>query len=274
MEKSIKRLFIILVIICLTYNIVKHNDKIDKFVQTSYNVNKKILYTDLISEYETKFNEQNINRSANIKLAVNKINGTIILPGEIFSYNSVVGNRTEEAGFKLAPMYKEGKIVDGFGGGVCQLSSTVYNACLYANLEIIERKKHQFMPAYIEVGRDATVADGYIDFRFKNTRKNPIKIVCSAKNGILKCQIYGKKEENEYKIEIQSVITEYIPYKTIYQQDINGSLNEQTVIQNGKKGYKCKVYKITKLNGKILSKVIISNDTYSSINEVIKIGTQ
>lgn len=231
-------------------------------------------YTDLIGEYETYYNEQNINRSTNIEIAASKINGTVILPNEIFSYNEVVGNRTEEAGFKLAHIYQAGKIVDGIGGGVCQVSSTLYNASLYANLEIVERKSHQFMPTYVETGRDATVTDEYIDFKFKNTRKYPVKIVCSAKNGILKCQIYGKREEIEYDIEIQNVVIEEIPYKTEYQENTEEKVGAKTIIQNGRNGYKCETYRITKLNGNILTKTIISTDAYNAMNEIIKIGTK
>lgn len=231
-------------------------------------------YTDLIGEYETYYSEQSINRSTNIKIAVDKINGTVILPNEIFSYNEVVGNRTEEAGFKLAQIYQAGKIIDGIGGGVCQVSSTLYNAGLYANLEIVERKSHQFMPTYIETGRDATVTDEYIDFKFRNTRKYPIKVICSAKNGVLKCQIYGKREEMEYDIEIQSVVIDEIPYKTEYQETAEEKIGTETIIQNGRNGYKCETYKITKLNGEILTKSIISTDSYNVRNEIIKIGTK
>ncbi len=231
-------------------------------------------FTDLIAEYETKFNEQNINRSTNIKLATSNVNGTIILPEEVFSYNDIVGNRTETAGFKSAPMYLGGEIVNGIGGGVCQVSSTLYNAVLYANLEVIERKNHQFLPAYISAGRDASVADEYIDFKFKNTRKYPVKIVCNVQNGILQVEIYGRKEDVEYDIEIQTVIKECIPYKTTYEYDNNMKSGDYKIVQNGKNGYESRSYKITKLNGEILSKVIISTDRYNAVPEIIKMGTR
>ena len=196
------------------------------------------------------------------------------MPQEIFSYNDIVGKRTELEGFRIAHIYQNGKIVDGIGGGVCQLSSTLYNVVLYANLEIVERKNHQFLPEYIEAGRDATVTDEYVDFKFKNTREYPIKLICSAENGILKVQMYGKKEKNEYDIEIKSIITKTIPYKTIYEKDNTIKKGEQVIIQNGKNGYVSETYKITKTNGEVLSKILISTDQYNVMNKIIKIGTK
>ena len=274
-NKKIK-IIIFVIIVAVIFTNIKYikfkNDYIEgNFIKTSIDNNEfNKLYIDLIAEYETNFNEQNINRSTNIKLATSKLNEKIILPGEIFSFNDVVGRRTEEKGFKLAHVYQNGKIVDGLGGGICQVSSTLYNACLYANLNIIERKSHQFMPAYIEVGRDATVVDGYIDFKFKNTRNYPIKLICSADSGKLKCKIYGKKEETEYNVEVKSEILECIKFKSIYEEDDN--IKEKIIVQNGKNGYKSKTYKILKINENIISKELISIDTYNVINEIIKTG--
>lgn len=276
-RKSIKLyivLFAVILLISVYIYINIKNRYISKevFVDGIEDVDE--FYTDLLAEYGTSFNEQNLNRSRNIKIATTKINGTVVLPGKVFSYNDTVGYRTESEGFMLAPMYIEGKLVDGIGGGVCQVSSTLYNAVLSANLEIVERKSHQFMPAYIDVGRDATVADGYIDFKFKNSRKYPIKIICSAQNGILKVKIYGKKQDAEYNIKIQTKIKEVKPYKTIYEYNNNIKSGERIVTQKGKNGYECEVYKIVSLKGKIISKSIISTDTYNTMDEIVIIGTK
>ncbi len=267
-------LFILIIIISSYIYMNVKNRYISKEVFVDGIEEIEEFYTDLLAEYETKFNEQQLNRSQNIKIATTKINGTVVLPGEIFSYNDTVGYRTETDGFKLAPMYIGGKLVDGIGGGVCQVSSTLYNAVLCANLEVIERKSHQFLPAYIEVGRDATVADGYIDFKFKNTRKYPIKIICSAQNGVVKVKIYGRKQDTEYDIKIQTVLKGVKPYKTIYEYNRNVKKGENIVAQKGKNGYECKVYKVISLNGEIISKSLISTDTYNVMNEIIIIGTK
>ncbi len=273
---------LIIGLVCLIKNVYKNNIMVITNLQLK---NSEYLdpvkdeelvndFGDLIAQYETWYNEQNVNRSTNIKLAVEKINGTVILPGEIFSYNNVVGSRTELAGFKTAPMYQEGRIVDGIGGGICQVSSTLYNVAVYANLEIIERKNHQFLPAYIQAGRDATVTDGYVDFKFKNTRMYPIKLICSAENGRLIVKLYGKKENTEYNIEIQTTIIQTTQYKTIYEKDNNLNKGEQEIVQNGKNGYISNTYKIIKSNENILSKVLISTDKYNVMNEIIKVGTK
>lgn len=170
-------------------------------------------FPEQISKYLTRYDESNINRSINIKLASEKIDGTILMPGETFSYNKVVGKRTEKAGYKEAGVYMNGKVVDGIGGGICQVSSTLYNAVLEANLEIEARKNHHFITSYVPVSRDATVSYGTIDFKFKNTRNYPIKINCISQNGICEIIINGIKEEIEYEVVIEDKVTETIPYR-------------------------------------------------------------
>ena len=123
-----------------------------------------------ISTYSTKYDVSNTNRTKNLELSAEKINGTVLMPGEEFSYNQVVGKRTVEAGYKNAKIYSGGQVVDGLGGGICQISSTLYNAVLMADLEITERRNHYFKTSYVPAGRDATVVWGSIDFKFKNTR--------------------------------------------------------------------------------------------------------
>lgn len=150
---------------------------------------------------------RNTGRTTNLQLAASKINGTVLMPGETFSYNQVVGARTIAAGYKEAPIYVSGQVVDGLGGGICQITSTLYNAVLYANLQIVERSNHQFVPSYVTASRDATVVYGSIDFKFKNNREYPIKLVCSVSGGLATFQIFGLKSDNEYDVEIYSRVT-------------------------------------------------------------------
>ena len=138
-------------------------------------------FPDKLIEYSTIFDPSNRNRSNNLAISAEKIDGTIIMPGETFSYNQTVGERTIAAGYKEAGAYAGGKVVQDVGGGICQTSSTLYNAALLANLEIVDRSNHQFLTSYVDASRDATVAWGSIDFQFKNTRTYPIKIEASAK---------------------------------------------------------------------------------------------
>ena len=196
-------------------------------------------FPDLLSTFSTKYSASNKDRTTNLILAANKINGTVIMPGETFSYNKVVGERTIAAGYKEAPIYVSGEVVDGLGGGICQITSTLYNAVIYANLEIVQRSNHQFIPSYVTASRDATVVYGSIDFQFKNNRNYPIKLVCSVSSGIANFQIFGLKQDDDYEVEISS-------YQT-------GST--ATAIYS-------EAYKILKKDGKVVDKQLLSKDTY------------
>ena len=198
-------------------------------------------FPDLLSTFSTRYVTSNKNRTTNLRLAANKINGTVIMPGETFSFNKIVGKRTIEAGYKDAAIYQDGKVVDGLAGGICQISSTLFNAVVYANLEITERRNHQFVPSYVTAGRDATVVYGAQDFKFKNTRNYPIKIICSVNNGIAKFDIYGLKESNEYEVVITSKVTSRTS-KYIYST----------------------TWKTLKQNGQIISSKVICKDTYKT----------
>ena len=196
-------------------------------------------FPDLLSTFKTTYSTRDRDRTTNLTLAANKINGTVVMPGETFSYNTVVGERTIAAGYKEAPIYVSGEVVDGLGGGICQITSTLYNAVVYANLEIVERSNHQFVPSYVSASRDATVVYGSIDFKFKNNRDYPIKLVCSVSNGVAKFDIYGLKTADDYDVEISSRIT----------SQTSTSTNSEA-------------YKILKKNGQIVSRTLLSKDTY------------
>lgn len=231
-------------------------------------------FPEQISKYITRYDESNINRSTNIKLASEKINGTILMPGETFSYNKTVGERTIKAGYKEAAVYMGGKVVDGIGGGICQVSSTLYNAVLDANLEIIERRNHYFITGYVSASRDATVSYGSIDFKFKNTRTYPIKIECISQNGICMISIYGIKEDTEYEIVIEDKITEVIPYNTKYVKTNKLEKGIENEIQKGVNGYKSEAYRILRLNGKVISKTLLSKDSYNPLERIVEQGTK
>ena len=158
------------------------------------------IFRDKLSSFTTYYDTSNKDRSKNLELSAEKINGKIISPNEEFSYNLTVGARTIEAGYKEAKIYSNGQVVDGIGGGICQLSSTLYNAAFFANLDITERYNHQFLTSYVKEGRDATVVYGVKDFKFKNNRNLPIKIETTVNSGVVTCSIYGIKENPEYDV--------------------------------------------------------------------------
>lgn len=176
-------------------------------------------FPDVLASYSTWYIGSN-NRLQNLRLASAKINGTVIMPGETFSYNSTVGERTIAAGFKEATVFENNQAVSGLGGGICQVSTTLYNAVLFSNLEVVERTNHMFLSTYFTGGRDATVAWGSIDFKFKNNRDYPIRITSSVENGGVHVSIYGLKTENDYEVKIFSNYIgsgTYQTYKELYK---------------------------------------------------------
>jgi len=176
-------------------------------------------FPDQLATFSTPY-VNNANRTTNLMLASSKINGTVIMPGETFSYNTVVGERTIAAGYRNAAIYENGRVVDGLGGGICQVSSTLYNTVLYANLDVVERSNHMFLTTYVSGGRDATVAYGSLDFKFKNNRDYPVKIVSSVGGGYCTVSLYGLKKEDDYKVEVVTKKTgsrTYQTYKNLYQ---------------------------------------------------------
>ncbi len=192
------------------------------YPKVTTNMIGKEAFPDLLGEFSTHY-VSNPSRTTNLRLAANKINGTVLLPGETFSYNKVVGARTIAAGYKNAAIYQNGEVVDGLGGGICQISTTLFNAALFANLEIVELHNHQFVPSYVGAGRDATVVYGAKDFKFKNSRKNAIKLECSVSGGIARFRIFGVKEDTEYNVKVNASITSQtdsyiksVTYRTLY----------------------------------------------------------
>lgn len=226
----------------------------------------------LISSFSTRYDASNTNRSTNLRIAAEKINGTVLLPGEVFSYNKTVGKRTVEEGYKDAKIYADGGVVDGLAGGICQISSTLYNAVLLANLEIVERRNHSFTTSYVAAGRDATVVWGAIDFQFKNSRNYPIKIEASVKNGVAEFRIHGMQEQQEYEISIIPKTTASIPYSTTQIPDPTLAPGQQVPVQAGHLGYKVTTYIVKKLNGVEVSRELLSNDTYQPMKAVVRVG--
>ena len=231
-------------------------------------------FPDLLATFSTNYNAGNVDRTTNLRLAANKINGTVLLPNEEFSYNTVVGERTINAGYKMAATYSNGAVVDGLGGGICQISSTLYDAVVMANLNITTRRNHQFVTSYVPAGKDATVVWGSQDFKFVNSRKYPIRITATVQGGVATVQVWGIKEEVEYDISIETKKIATIAPTTQYIQDPNLPAGQQKVVQAGSDGRKVEAYKVTKLNGQVVSTTLLSRDTYNAMQRVIHVGTR
>lgn len=231
-------------------------------------------FPDQLATFTTRYDVSDVDRSTNLQIACQKINGKVILAGETFSYNQTLGPRTVAAGYKNGKIYSGGEVVDGIGGGICQISSTLYNAVLMANLQIVERRNHQFVTSYVPAGRDATVVYGVTDFKFKNTRQYPVRIVASAKNGIATVSIYGIKEENEYTFSFNTKTIATIPYTTQYQEDASLTAGKEIIKQKGTNGLTTDTYITKMLNGKVISTTLLSRDTYSAMTRKVIKGTK
>mgnify|MGYP003376426950 FL=1 len=229
-------------------------------------------FPDRLSTFTTRYDVSDRDRTTNLIIACQKINGKVLLSGETFSYNKTLGARTASAGYKNGKVYEGGEVVDGIGGGICQISSTLYNTALMANLQIVERRNHQFVTSYVPAGRDATVVYGAIDFKFKNTRKYPVKIVASAKNGIATVSMYGIKEENEYTFSFSTKTIASIPFTTKYKEDPSLAPGVEKVKQKGANGMKTETYITKMLNGKAISTTLLSRDTYDAMHKIILKG--
>ncbi len=226
-------------------------------------------FPDQLATFTTRYDVSDVDRSTNLQIACQKINGKVILAGDTFSYNQTLGPRTTAAGYKNGKIYAGGEVVDGIGGGICQISSTLYNAVLMSNLEIIERRNHQFVTSYVPAGRDATVVYGATDFKFKNTRQYPVRITASARNGIATVSIYGMKEENEYTFSFNTKTIASIPFTTKYEEDATLPAGTEKIKQKGANGLKTETYITKMLNGKVVSTTLLSRDTYDSMARII-----
>jgi len=213
-------------------------------------------------------------RANNIEISTQSINGTVLMPGDIFSFNGIVGERTAARGYQGAPVIIGNQIESGLGGGICQTSSTLYNAILRANLPSVERAHHTLPSSYVPLGRDATVDWGTIDYKFKNTLEYPVYIEAYTAGGNVAFNIYSNNQVAVKSYDVTSEVYETIPSTTQTVQDGTIAEGQQEIVQKAYTGYKVKVYKNTYENGKLVNTELISNDFYRPVNGLIKVGTK
>lgn len=230
---------------------------------------------DLVGSFNTNFSSSAYSRNENLSVACNKINNTIVLPGEVFSTNKVIGPINAANGYKEAPIILNGKIQPGIGGGVCQISTTLYNAVLLAELEVVERQNHSLPVGYIEKGRDATLAGDYIDFKFKNNKDVPIYIESYIKNNKVNMNIYSKETRNGgRKIEFEAIITDKtMPPPEKVTLDPSLKVGEEIVEKKSTIGYTVKLYKKIYINGALTDKQLINTSYYKATAAEIRRGT-
>lgn len=239
-----------------------------------------IVYNDIkeigsiLSAFSTRFSTGDANRTDNIKLACSRIDNRILLPGDEFSMNESLGPRTLENGYKEAPIILKNELVAGTGGGVCQVSSTLYNTVLLAGLMITERTNHSIPLTYISPGRDATINEGSIDFRFINNGDYPICLQADVSGGVLSIKILGRKSAEKNTIKIRTEILKTYPPEP-EEVTIDSSLRpgEKAVERRAVDGVRVAAYReFYDSGGKLIKSEKLSEDYYKPVQGRVRIG--
>ena len=225
---------------------------------------------ELISRFTTHFDANNTPRSSNIKLAAKFIDGIILHPGAVFSFNEVVGQRTVEKGFKEAGVYINGKVDTGIGGGICQVSTTLYNTVLLADLLVIERSNHSLTVPYVPLSRDAAVSWGLQDFKFTNNTENYILINSITTTGSITFEFYSTKSNKI--VELISTTLSRVNAPVLYIDDIVAPFGQNTVVDKGHDGYQSQLIKNVYLNKNRVSSAVVSKDKYITATKIIRRG--
>ena len=226
-----------------------------------------------LGTYSTTFKTSQINRSINIKLATDNISNVLLMPGETFSFNKHTGKRSKENGYKSAPVIMEGEMEEDYGGGVCQVSSTLYNSVLYAGLEIVNVKNHTIPSSYVPKGRDATVADSGIDFLFKNNLKHPVYIKNYVSGNQIVCNIYGSAEDKQ-NITISTKLDGVSQTTMKRVNDPTMPKGKEKVDKSGRNAYSVATYRtFNDANGKKIKTEKIANSYYPKKEGIILVGT-
>lgn len=226
----------------------------------------------MVASYETvaAYNE---NRNVNIQLMCDATNGVEIKPGEVLSINALVGERTEAKGFKAAPAIVDGLAKDDIGGGICQLSGTLYNAALLADMEIVERVSHTWPSNYLPIGQDATLNWDDKDLKIKNTTDYSIFISAQFEDQKVKVALYGKPLDSGISIKVENeIVDELEPPRTEYRYSSELPEGYSKTIRKGKTGYSVKVYRIYYKNGVETDRVMVSWDKYRPLGKVVLVG--
>lgn len=227
--------------------------------------------TEVISEFSTKFSTGQANRSGNLRIASQTINGTVLMPGERFSFNGFLGRRTSDQGYKMAGIYRDGRHDLGLAGGICQVSTTLYNAALFANLRIVKRTNHSMPVPYVPLGRDAAVDYGKIDLEFENSLDVPIAISSDWVPGKLTFRILGVKTPG-LTIEIASSGRKSWSVGEKVVVDPGLAEGKRKVIEKGSAGHSISTFRIVKQNGQVIARDPLGVSHYRGGKRIVAVG--
>lgn len=226
----------------------------------------------VIGAFSTSFNGSSLNRIENIRLSANSFKGKMLMPEESMSFNETTGPRKKDLGYREASVIINGEYTSDIGGGVCQTSTTLYNALLLADITILERFHHSIPPNYVDKGKDATVSYGALDLKFRNDFNYPIYFDSKIVGDRLYFYIYGDAESRDYTVNIKSEIVEKIYPEEENEVDESLEPGGKVLVQKGRVGYKANTYKYIIKDGQVVSKELITQDYYKPRNYIYRVG--
>jgi vancomycin resistance protein YoaR len=232
---------------------------------------------DLLGEYTTDFSTSSNDRAGNVSNGAKLINNTVLYPGDTFSAYKVLTPFTKENGYFVAGAYLQGKVIDSVGGGACQVTTTLYNAVLQSELEIVERQPHSMTISYVALSRDAAIAGTYKDFKFKNDTDYPILIEGMTRGRKITFKVWGQENRDMKKRKIDFVtvvLSETPPPKDKITKDPTQPTSYKKVTQSAHTGYKAELYKVVYENGIEVSRTLVNKSNYSAAPKYITVGTK
>ncbi len=224
--------------------------------------------TDVVSEFSTKFPAHQTSRNTNIRLAAGKLNGSILMPGQQLSFNDTVGRRTSKGGFREAPVLKNGKHDHDIGGGICQVSTTMYNAVLLADLQIVRRNNHSIPSVYVPIGRDATVDWGNLDLIVANPTDAPIAISSSYQNGKITFRVLGKKDPS-ITVKIETANHHAWDRGSTMVVDKTLKPGAKKVIEKGSRGHSIDTYRVVYKDGLEIKREHLNHSNYAGMDRIV-----
>lgn len=257
----------------LNMNSIKINAPIDEVEPKIKAESLRTIDTKIADAY-TRYSNTDSGRVTNIELGTETVNGILMMPGDIFSFNGIVGDTTADKGYKDAGIIVNNQLTKGLGGGICQVSTTLYQAVLKTGLYSVQRTNHSLLVGYAEPGQDATISYDYLDYKFKNTFEYPIYIEGYTYDNKLYFNIYSNESLKNRSYKIISEITETLEPKVKEVKDSNLYVGERKVELQDFTGYKVNVYREIYENGKFIKREIISNDVYPAVDGEVRIGTK
>lgn len=232
---------------------------------------EEMLFRDVLGTFSSSFATSTESRAHNVRLTAERVDGYILMPGDVFSYDSTVGRRTAANGYREAGVYIGNKVETGIGGGICQTSSTLYSAALYANLEIVSRTSHSLPVSYVPAGQDATIAEGYIDLKIKNNTEYPVKFKAKTNGRTLVCRVLGVKEDG-VKVELYHQTTNTFEPETERKANPEIPTGYKKTIEKGSGGYSISSVRVVKKNGEEIKREKLTNSVYRAANFEIEVN--